>query len=189
MTKPLQILDVKDKALASVTLQELVERTSINSDGNLHPSIRENIKRLSRLPFSEALEVFSESAELQFTINQKAFEISIKSKRVFSTEQECFEWMVSVGATNSMLTYYFPALMDRKEVAILRRSFGETASFKRITHLRSHTEKLDIVNEYFQLGKQIEISPYERLRELYFHYKGAYHIVQLFAVLKESGDL
>ena len=186
MSDPLRPIAIKDSSLASLALRELVEQTnSGTSQMILSPQIQKQVKELAEMPFAQAVEIATEALEVHVGFNSEAFESAIKRQRILSNEQDYYEWMISVGASNSLLKTLFPSLADKAQNAMLRRVLTAGTTFKKISLIKEASVKQDISNHYFLLSKQIKLQEYERIRELYLHYGGKYNLVQLYAVLKE----
>ena len=180
-------IEVKDVTLASIALRELVEISEKpgNTQLSLDDSTRKKIKNLSQLPFSQAVEIATESIVVHVVFNDKAYEAALRKKRILSSEQDFYEWMISAGASNSLLKSKFPSLADTSQNAMLRRVLTTGATFKKVSLIKDEVVKQDIANHFYILEKQVKLQPYERIRELYLHYSGQYNLVQLYSVLKE----
>lgn len=187
MTSKMTPIEVKDVTLASIALRELVEQSeqSGNSQVSIDDATRRKVKNLTQLPFSQAVEIATESIQVHIAFNDEAFEAALRKSRILNTEQDYYEWMISVGASNSLLKTLFPSLADKAQNAMLRRVLTAGTTFKKISLIKETSVKQDISNHYFLLSKQIKLQEYERIRELYLHYGGKYNLVQLYAVLKE----
>lgn len=184
MPKSWTPIDVKDAALASIALKELVQQGS-NSKIGLDDSTRQKVKDLAELPFTQAVEIATESIKVHVSLDEEAFEAAMRKKRILSSEQDYYEWMISIGASNSLLKTLFPALSDSSQNAILRRSLNAGGVFKKVSLIHDEAVKNEVAEQYHSLSQQLKLQPYERIRELYLHYQGKYNLTQLYAVLKE----
>ena len=186
MSDPLRPIAIKDSSLASLALRELVEQTnSGTSQMILSPQIQKQVKELAEMPFAQAVEIATEALEVHVGFNSEAFESAIKRQRILSNEQDYYEWMISVGASNSLLQKLFPTLADNVQIARLRRALNSENLFKRMQLIQDEQLKDMVATEYHKLAQQIKLQPYERIRELYLHFGGQYNLTQLYAVLKE----
>lgn len=113
MTSKMTPIEVKDVTLASIALRELVEQSeqSGNSQVSIDDATRRKVKNLAQLPFSQAVEIATESIQVHIAFNDEAFEAALRKSRILNTEQDYYEWMISVGASNSLLKTLFPSLV------------------------------------------------------------------------------
>ena len=187
MTKPIRPFDIDDKTLLGLALTE-----AINTNGqslNIDPSVKDKVRDLASLPFNKAVDIASESLELHVSLNEVAYQTAMRKHRILNSEQEYYEWMISVGASNTLLNILFPSISNSTTNANYRRALGKNVTFAKVQLIQDTTITESIAKQYFELMKQIKLQPYERIRELYLHYQGKYNLTQLYAVLKEYDQI
>lgn len=186
--KPLHGVIINDSQLTLLALEQVVTKhrnIANNKSIQLDESTKRIVQGLASMPFSQALQVATETIEVHVHFNEQRFNDSVRKQRILSSEQDYFEWMIATGASNSMLDRFFPALSNSVTNAVYRKGLSvENSEFKRVVLISDEAIQQEISEKWFALSKQLKLKPYEQVRELYLAYEGKYNLTQLYAVLK-----
>ena len=183
---------VTDEAISLLALRSLVSSDKASSiritqDGQNDTTLKAILNQTS---LSQVLGMTEDVMEVHVTVNTDKLNAAMKRIKIIDTEQNYFEWAISKGASNSLLTLLFPALADSTVIAQFRKMLiPENTGFSRKTVIKDPHIKEQILIKWHVLNNGLNMSLFEKFRALHGHFTGQYELNMLYAVLKESEDI